>query len=1008
MSGPYSQEQYERAKTAVTSGGIPPEKVPVVQSRIAQYEDDRARGYLPAPADEGRLPQPAIDVAPKAKKPKLNAAQMQGYEIDLSSDTPLRNMADDPERAQFIAKVREATKDDSLPNASKLKVFNDPPDYEGKPMLPGLLGGLPKPRQYFYEPSVSEFREVLSDSSLSRQLQREFSLVNDPTKMSDEEIQKSRTFAAYRDAAWKHALADAMRNGTPISRVEFSNKLGTVEKLQAKALDPVTSFNTGVLSGATMGASDPLIRSVAPETAEAERRSRLRSPNAALAGEIIGALNPRGAPSKLAAGTGRVLGKLGLKSTGLSGAAKGIAAGAATGAIDANARAIAQAASDALDAGESAVEAASRIYSTLKPDQMIDRTLSGAGLGAAMGAGGELLGAGAGKLARSVVGSDTNLPVLSKANASGVKMSGTGEPVLPADLNAEVNAARALRANADERIAERSVQPLANQRLAEQEKLVSNAVRDTETARGKLQGATVDMRGVADELKAMSDEMPGLTPEGAAKKTALRRFARKVLREGNITPERMDALIEEADAQANQGGKQPDPTWNRASAALRKGRDEFQYDEPTRADNYAIRDAEGNATNTSDYGGMKTKQSVERFQFEKENQTMGLPRTVESAPVRLGNSSDETAGRFLAEHPNYQQVVKLFNEDRAVASDLQRGDFSRPKDPNRTVGAMQATSAANKALNDTIRSGHGYQGVVYRGARLSPEEVQDIVSKGQVRADNIWSTSKSQDHALAFAKKGNSGEPVLMEIEGSSGVSLDAVPGLNTFDEVAVPAGKPFKITDSYRNKDGVLVLKMTDGTRGPTGDEALALAESSSPKAGLDFTQQATLKGKVLGAKDPANYESTRKLQQLAERAGIPENIRNIQRLHDAQNWKALLGKAIQGIGAGIKGNMGAKFSPEALALRAVPSLKSLSGGLEKTPRMEASPEAIDLVERFLEQAVPSWRGANLRGGQAARTSGAIGDRKKKAQVRDTMSDDEARFAANVIKKVLEMESVQ
>lgn len=982
-----------------------PENVAKLKRDMAWFRANNPQ-HFSGVIEEGLPANFGETVEPKA--PKLDAAQMQGYEVDLSSDTPLRNMADDPQRSEFIANVRKATRDEKLPNASKLKVFSDPADYEGKPMLPGMMGGLPKPRQYFYEPSLEEFREVLKTGALNDQLRKEFNLVPKIESILDKDLEESTTFKAYKDAAWKHALAEAMREGTPISRVEFSKKLGTLEKAQAVSLDPVTAFNTGVLSGSTLGGFDPVLRFFAPETAEAERRSRSRNPTAAFAGEVVGAINPRGAPAKLAGGINGLLGRVGLGSKGLSEVVRGVASGAATGAIDVNARAIAQAASDALDAGDSAVEAAERIYATMNPEQVMDRTLVGGGMGAVGGLAGEALGKLASMGARKIVGNDSAFPILNAGRSSGVKMDWKGSPILPKELEAEVLAARSSTpvATADERIAARSVQPLANQRLAEQEQFVSKAVRDTEAARGKLRGVTVNMRSVADELTDMANEMPGLTPDGAAKKTALRRFARKVAREGDLTPERMDALIEEADAQAKQAGKEPDPTWNRASAALRKGRDEFQYDEPTKVDNYAIRDAEGNVSNTSDYGGMKTKQSVERFQFEKDNQTMGLPRTIDAAPVRLGDSSDETAGRFIAEHPNYQQVRQLFNEDRAVASDLQRGDFSRPKDPNRTVGAMQATAAANKALRDAIQAGHGYQGVVYRGARLSPEEVSSIISKGEARADNIWSTSKSQDHALAFAKKSGEGEPVLMEIQGSSGVSLDAVPGLNTFDEVAVPAGKPFKLIDSYRNKDGVLVLKMTDGSRGPLGNEATALAESSGPRAGLDFTQEATFKGKILGAKDPANYESTSKIQQLAVRAGIPENIKNIQRLRDAQDWKGLLGKAIQGIGAGAKGNVGAKFGLESIALRTVPTLNSISGA--GMPKVEASEKAVDLVDRFLKEAVPSWRVLAARGGQAARPAGAISSRDDKKPVRDTMTEEEARFAANVIKKILEMESVQ
>lgn len=834
MSGPYSQEQYERAKASLADPALAERSRQIRSERIRQYEEDRARGYLPAPADEGRVPQPAIDVQPKAKKPKLNAAQMQGYEIDLSSDTPLRNMADDPERSQFIANVAAATRDEKLRNASKLKVFNDPADYEGKPMLPGLMGGLPKPRQYFYEPSVSEFREVINSGALSKQLQREFSLVDDISKVSDKDLEESTTFKAYQDAAWKHALADAMRTGTPISRVAHSEKLGPIESFQAKALDPVTSFNTGVISGSTLGISDPAIRAVAPETAEAQRRSRLRNPNAALGGEIVGALNPRGAPAKIAAGTTRLLGKLGLGSKGLGGVTRGVSAGAVTGGVDANMRAIAQSASDALDAGDSAVEAASRVYSTLKPDQMIDRTLEGMKMGALMGAGGELLGAGARSANRAIVGGNPR-DILLHGQASGIKMAPLGGPKVPADL--ERLAAEAAEKNkfAENVIAEDLVEPLSRQRLLEQEARHRGALAETASARDKLKvpsvvdgsisvtDATVPTAGAAERIMEISKGISDLTEQGGGKANELRAIARKLASRRKITAAQLDADLDVLEARAKSNDKQVDEDFLAAKKVLLDLRDEFQFpDEATAVDNFAIRDKEGNVKAVDGYSAVKAGQSRDKARYETENAAMGFPVELKAAPVRLG---------------------------------------------------------------------------------------------------------------------------------------------------------KP------------------------PDADAATALAESLPPEVAFRPHERELLVKNIASSGDPANAVRHEQFRDIAARAGLGdgEKLKDISRLRAAQNWKQYLGRAISGIGTG-----GGAYVKANNLLRIVPALNSFAGG---APKLEATQQAVDVVDRFIAQSVPSGKWAHLRGGQGARPAGAYEDRDKKAKVRDTMTEEEARFAANVIKKVLEME---
>lgn len=995
-----SQEQYDKAKGLIDSGKA---KDPVrLQKSMRRWESFAMpqAGALVEGIGEGttfdRLQKEAgFQETEAADTERLKGqATRHGYSIDLSEPNVVQNLVgglQEEERRKRIEQYKEATRDNSLPNASKLKVFNDPPDYvppKPKFSLTNPLAVLPTPlqRHYHYEPSVEEFRSAMTDGSLAKHLKKEFSLVPDVSKLSDADIENSATFKAFQDAAWKHALADAMKEGYPLSRVSQTKEMGAIDKAQAGALDPAMAGANGLLAGLTGGLSRPT------ETAE-ERRSDARNPRMSLGGEVLGTLSPTGLPSRIATGSAKLLGKVGLGNRGAQGVVKGITAGAMAGAADTNLREIAKFASDALDAGDSAAEALERLSGVVQ--RVPETTLQGAGMGAAFGAGGEALGGLARAGARRIVGGQPR-DLLLHGQSSGVKMGALGEPVLPKDLDDLASSAAARRSTAEADIAENVAPKLLTQRLKEQESAVARAADETAAARAKLGEATVDTGNLAAEIAAMADEMPAMTPQAAAKRTALQRYGRRIRSKGKMTAKELDDVISEVDSQANQDAKKPDADWNKVSAILRKGRDEFKFDEPTKVDNFAVRGKEGEAKGISDYSGMKARQSREQDIQEFDNRQMGLPAKLESAPVALDPGA--SAPKFLESHPNFGKIQEYFNNERAVASDVERSDFSRPKDTNRTVAASQAQYATNKAISEAVDKGLGYQGITYRGARMSPEQVQDLIASGKVKSDHLWSTSKSEDHALAFAKKGKSGEPVLFTIEGSSGVDLDGVPGLNTFDEVAVPTGRNFKVTDSYRGKDGILRVKLSDGTRGPMGDEVQAMAEGAEPQVRIRAEDYQNFKSNIIGTANPENAITSEKILGLARRSGLDNEkaIRDIQRLRDAQNWKQYLGRAISGVSS-----HGGTYLRMNNLLRATPTLNSLSGGL---PKMEASKEAMDVVDRFLAEAVPSWRGIHSRGGQSARPAGlAASDRKQKP--RDSLTDEEAQFASAVIKNLMEMD---
>src|SRR5689334_6029441 len=216
-----SQEQYDKAQALVSSGKAKdPTRLQQSMQRWERFAMPQkatlVEGIGPGTSFERLQNESAVQRTEEEERARLQGqANKAGYSVDLSQPNAVQNLAVDPQRAEIISKVREATRDTSLPNASKLKVFNDPPDYEPpkpKLSLANPLAMLPTAlqRHYFYEPSVEEFRSAMTDGNLARRLKKEFNLVDDVSKVSDEDLKDSTTYKAFQDASWKHALADAM------------------------------------------------------------------------------------------------------------------------------------------------------------------------------------------------------------------------------------------------------------------------------------------------------------------------------------------------------------------------------------------------------------------------------------------------------------------------------------------------------------------------------------------------------------------------------------------------------------------------------------------------------------------------------------------------------------------------------------------------------------------------------------------------------------------------------
>lgn len=691
MSGPYDQEKYERAKKSLLDPSLPEKSRKIREERISQYENDRARGYLPAPAAK----------IPEVEEATANAlGGMNSWLANSNSDTAnvVRSAMEPDQLAARRAAVdwsKKLTTDERLKTASKLKVFDTPPDFT-PPSLPGSplssLSAL-KPAIRYFEPTVNEFRAVLAENkTLANKLREQNPDVNDLAELPDSSIESSDAFKVYADARWQHAYADAVKSRTPIKRVAFTDsdwmgggqvigddgtpKVGDRKASLADLMDGTSALATGVLQGGTFGAYDLALTALgADQTRDQGRGSMDRHPVLGIGGEIYGAIGKHGGPTKLA----RAISGVG-KPTSLAGrATKAGAAGAATALIDENARAAARLAADALDAQDTAAEALARIQEGLP-----GFSPSTVALGTGIGAGADLLGAGAGALAKDAPRALGLKAPLQNLEASGGQVNALGTPKLSLRAQAYANRAGKNRTTAQDMISESAVQPMARQVMLEQEAAKRAAELETNVAQAGIEGRVVPASGAASAIRADAAVIRPITRQALAQKRELEELAERLTQHGDdLNAQQLDEFIEQLDHAAKQGqaNKEPIEHLNNASRHLRTLRDRLgsANDDVTIADalpqedrglftvevdptlveasprNIAgIRDAHGNVKPVEGYSELKARQYRQKTLQEFKNaRALGggdvLPQTLSAEPVIVEDVVDK--GLFNTKTP---------------------------------------------------------------------------------------------------------------------------------------------------------------------------------------------------------------------------------------------------------------------------------------------------------------------------------------------------------------------
>lgn len=314
----------------------------------------------------------------------------------------------------------DPTRDPYLPTASHLKVLDTPPEYVSKNPLAGLkhvaLATLGDPLD---GPSVGSYFEPSE-----KQFQADMEPVLEAKGIKPGTPEYSDAFAEYKDRKWAQAYQRAQENDTPLTRVDYVPRDGAWQKLQGvlqELPDLASTFAKGFASGRTLHATDLL-------ATDADREQAERNPGMAMAGELVGSMNPRGPLAKITKGAGDLAAKF------LPGGIGGrLIGGALSGAV---------AADTDLAAREGAEAARSELHggTTENAKDAFLRNLMGSSLmGGGMGLGGQLVAEGANALQRNTV---STYPEVGQLRRGGGDTSAIFGVTPGKDIAANVEAAR--------------------------------------------------------------------------------------------------------------------------------------------------------------------------------------------------------------------------------------------------------------------------------------------------------------------------------------------------------------------------------------------------------------------------------------------------------------------------------------------------------------------------------------------------------------------------------------
>lgn len=687
----------------------------------AKLAENEPKGSSLEGSQVGQIPKGAgVNVPalpPEGAPPELgpqspDSLRLDQYQSQLNASTP----------------GQDQTRDNYLPNASKLKTLAAPPEYVSKNPAAGIKHVIGATLMDPLEgPGVGVYHEPTE-----KQFQADMGPVLEAKGIAPGHPEYDAAFNEYKDRKWVQAYQKAQATDTPLTRIAYVDHSGAWAQLKdalQEFPDVASSFAKGFASGGTLHATEAL------ETPQDTEQSE-RDPIARGAGELAGAMNPG---SLLARGTGAVgnaASKL-LPSGILSRLGIGAAVGAGAGVTDL--------------AGKEAARAVREGSPTAAKDEFL-RSLPGAAeMGASFGLGGTALAEGANAFQKHVVSSTPEVAQLRRAGGDTSLLGG----VKPGpDVAANVEAAREPlpgeakeppEGNATEIAAKKVQGPLTETNAAahaEAHKTIAAQQDAAIAADPKLQErlpATKTAQAAVDWAlaKLQPEARPGYLP-GITKPTSA-----EVLPGADLT---------EVQKLAPRLWKPRVVTAGEAASAANRARGRaITLDEARQLG--------------LDVGGLT-----------KGLDTEGVPPGAPPIPDDSAFDSAASSANGVAQKTGATPEVQDFlNRSRKAASAAQRaGEESGP------------SAAVTQFLASAERSGATYPGAVYRGT--SPDELASLLKNGETA--HTWSVSKDIEGARHFAQKngvllkieGGSGAVPVDGIEGSNTFGEALIPAGQRFE----------------------------------------------------------------------------------------------------------------------------------------------------------------------------------------------------------------------------------
>ena len=309
----------------------------------------------------------------------------------------------------------------------------------------------------------------------------------------------------------------------------------------------------------------------------------------------------------------------------------------------------------------------------------------------------------------------------------------------------------------------------------------------------------------------------------------------------------------------------------------------------------------------------KAKNEVQMEQARDELSGVRVPLTGIKQQIRdriRGMMRDDESTAVATPKPGeppQRRRVPVSSLEESKVSELRRFEQSLPEE-----ATLQDLEVIERHLTDKVRNPKG---------DILDEDWQQVERDLLSARDQFPPTATTKD--VLMGHRSDTGETSIRR--GIAGLKSRQQLDMNKMQTENEGMGLPTKV--KWRPKD------MT----GP--DELEGTWDPGEPPA--SFTNK-------LGEDRPMPA-----IRRLAERAGLDTDFETLAQLRASDNFEGRIGPLISGLGVGTSGGAGTYLKPSMLT-RTIPVLHSIYGRLDRRPggptRIEATPEAVSIIDRFLD----------------------------------------------------------